>query len=77
MPGSLQNENGFSKKSSTLPSVASDFGEKIKPFPNSEVLASVHNITGNFFTCPLASIEILIGLYLKNSFKINLWFEKI
>ena len=32
MPGSLQNENGFSKKSSTLPSVASDFGEKINVF---------------------------------------------
>ena len=62
-------ENGFNKISSIFPSVASDFGEKIKPFPNSDVFAIVHITTGIFLICPFVSIEILIGLYLKYSLK--------
>ena len=60
-------EKGFNKNNSNLPSVASDFGETLKPFPNSEVFAIVQSTTGSFFTCPLVSMEMFIGLYRKNS----------
>jgi hypothetical protein len=35
---------GFSKHSSKVPSVTSEFGEIQNPFPNSEALAMVHKI---------------------------------
>src|SRR5690606_28854435 len=73
--GNDQKRNGFSKNNSIFPSVTSDLGETQKPFPNSEALAIVHNITGILFTCPLISTETFTGLYLKNSRNTNLMYE--